>query len=307
MSELYKKYRPTKLSQLIGQDAVVNTLTDFGKSGTMPHTLLMVGPSGTGKTTAARILRKKLKCSDIDFQEINAAENRGINMIRGIERRMGLAPLGGKTRVWLVDEAHSMTGDAMSAALKIFEDTPKHVYFILCTTDPQKLKRTIITRSTVLKFQALDDDDMAKLLNRVSEAENFELFEEVREKITDAALGSPRQALVLLQQAVGGKTQEEQLARITLGDATRDAIELARVLLDPNAGWSKVSKILRGIQGLDDAAEGIRWLVLSFMATVAVKNNNPDRAVFVIDCFSESFFYTKRAGLILACHEAVSR
>lgn len=304
-TELCKRYRPSKLSELIGQDAVVETLKDFGKSGNMPHTLLMVGPSGTGKTSTARILRKKLGCSDMDFQEVNAAENRGIDMIREIERRMGLSPIGGKCRVWLLDEAHMMTGEASSAALKILEDTPPHVYFILCTTNLEKLKRTIITRSTVLKFQALTDEAMVKLLDWVSGEEGFELADEVKEKIIDISLGSPRQALVLLQQAVGGETVEDQLMRISLGDATKDAIELARVLLDENATWSKVTKVLKGIEGLDDAAESIRWLILSYMASVAIKGGKVDRAVQVIDCFSENFFDTKRAGLILACHEVV--
>src|SRR5690606_3369465 len=110
--------------------------------GDIPHAMLFTGPSGCGKTTLARILRVKLRCSDNDFQEINAADFRGIDSIRSMRQQVGAAPLGGDSRIWLIDEAHSMTADAQNAFLKLLEDTPRHVYFFLATTDPQKLKKT---------------------------------------------------------------------------------------------------------------------------------------------------------------------
>ena len=94
--ELYRKHRPVKLSQVLGQDGVIKSLTELGKADKIPHCLMLSGPSGVGKTTIARILRRKLKCSDHDFYEINAAQTRGIDMVRDIQSRVGQSPIGGK-------------------------------------------------------------------------------------------------------------------------------------------------------------------------------------------------------------------
>src|SRR5437773_2031788 len=130
MRELYKKHRPRKFADVVGQPRAVAALESMVAAGEVPHSVLFAGPSGTGKTTLARILARELGCGK-NFKEINAAESRGIDSIREVQSVMGLAPMGGKCRVWLWDEAHRLTPDSQSALLKTLEDTPSHVYFML--------------------------------------------------------------------------------------------------------------------------------------------------------------------------------
>ena len=207
--ELYKKHRPKNFEDLIGQTTAVRLLSKKMKSNNLPHTVLLTGPSGCGKTTVARILKRLLKCSKGDYKEINTADHRGIEDIREVNRRMRQAPIDGDCRIWLIDEAHKLTNDAQNAFLKMLEDTPKHVYFILATTHPQKLIKTIRTRSTQIDLKSLSNKDLEKLLLSISEKEKFNLPEDVLEKIIENSDGSARKALVLLDQVI--ELDEEEM------------------------------------------------------------------------------------------------
>ena len=208
--ELYKKHRPTNFKQIIGQQEAIRTLTEMGKNGSIPHTILLSGPSGCGKTTIARILKTKLKCSDNDFYEINAADSRGIDTVRDIRQRMFLAPIGGECRIWLVDESHQLTSQAQQSFLKILEDTPKHVYFFLASTEPNKLLKTIITRSTEIKLRELTEKELVELVNRTVKDEDKKISEDIVKKMADLADGSARKALVLLHQIISVDNKEQQ-------------------------------------------------------------------------------------------------
>jgi DNA polymerase-3 subunit gamma/tau len=177
--ELYHKYRPKNFGRVVGQEESVALLKDFLDRGEFPHTTLFVGPSGCGKTTLARICRDKLGCSDANFVEVNAADDRGIDLPRRLARQAPLAALGGGVRIWLIDEVHQLTSAAQDSFLKLLEDTPEHVYFMLATTDPQKLKKTILTRSTEIKLSLLPAKQVEFLVTKVCQAEKKRLTEEV--------------------------------------------------------------------------------------------------------------------------------
>ena len=305
--ELYKKYRPQRFADLVGQKEVVATLTEMVKNQRVPHALLLSGGSGTGKTTVARILAKQIGCARVDYEEINAAEARGIDTVRDIAQQMNLKPMQGSCRVWCLDEAHHLTrragGDAQTALLKILEDTPEHVYFILCTTNAQELLPTIHTRCTQIKFEPLLPRDLTSLIQRVAQAERLTLTAEVVERLVETADGSARKALVLLHQIVGLESAEDQLAVIQKPAARQQAFDIVRALLWQKTSWDEVMKVLVGV---DEDPESLRHLVLANATNEMLKKGGRHaRAFLVITAFESSFFASGKAGLVRACWEVL--
>jgi DNA polymerase-3 subunit gamma/tau len=298
-TELYRRYRPTKLKEMVGQREAVRMVGRLLQNGELPHVILFTGPSGVGKTTLARIIRAKLGCSDTDFYEVNAAKDRGIDIVRSISARKSLAPMGGPCRIWLIDEAAEMTPQAQGSFLIDLEDTPQHVYFFLATTDPQKLRQTIITRSTEIRLSSISVAALTELVERISQAEGVQLGDKVIEKICDIADGSARKAIVLLHQVRGAKTEEDQLKELRKSDTKYDAIELCRLLLK-EASWRDVCDMIKGIQS---EPEGVRRLVLVYASKASLGGNK--RALTVLESFRDNFYDTGLAGLILACSEVM--
>lgn len=307
MDELYKRYRPTDMNSLVGQAAAVKSVETMVANKKIPHTILLTGPSGCGKTTIARILKNTLKVADPDFREINAADNRGIELVRDIRSVMNLSAMrAGGSRCWLIDEAHALTKDAQGAFLKILEDTPKHVYFMLATTDPNKLLKTIQTRCTEIRVKALAVSEVKALLNKIVKQEKAKVSEEVIDRIAEVADGSARKALVLLGQCIDIKDEDEQLEAILASDSKRQAIEVAKLLMNPRTKWPDVAKVLKEVE---DEPEMIRRLVLAYARGVLLGGGGlSGRAFLVINAFRD-FFGDANAGhavLAASCWEVVT-
>lgn len=303
-TEIYKRYRPTRFKEVVGQDASVKMLLSKVKKKTLPHSILLCGPSGVGKTTIARILKTKLHCGKADFQEINAADTNGIELVRTIRTRQWAKAMDGDSRIWLIDEAHELTSKAQNAFLKILEDTPDHVYFILATTDPQKLIPTVQNRCTKIALKRISDNILEKLLADVAKREKAKLGEEVLEKIVRHADGSARAALVVLEQVLEFDDEEEQLEAVERADVAVQSIALARAMINPRARWADVAKVLKG---LDEDAERIRWGVLGYVSNVLLANPKLSvRAFKIIQAFENNFFDSKHAGLRAAAYEVVA-
>jgi DNA polymerase-3 subunit gamma/tau len=253
----------------------------------------------------ARILKGKLGCSDWDFIELNCAgDARGIDTVRQINEQVSSSPMGGKSRIWLLDECHKLTPDGMTALLKTLEDTPDHAYFILCTTDPQKLIKTLHTRATTIKFEPIKDADMAQLLDSSAAKEGIELSAEVRGKIVEAAAGSARMAMVILNQIVGVKDEEDRLATVSASTGTSVAIDLARALVKPGIQWGSVAKLLKECT---DEPETVRRVVLGYCSSVILGGGKlAGRAFDLICIFERNFFDGGKASLAAACWQAVS-
>lgn len=302
--ELYKKHRPISLKQVIGQDDVVRQLVDWGRRQAIPHFLLFSGPSGVGKTTVARILRVKLGCGDSDYTEVNAADARGIDMVRSIRSNVMLAPISGKCRFWTIDEAANLTTEAQNAFLKLLEDTPEHAYFVLSTTDPQKLLKTIITRATELKFRLLSVKDLEQVVVSVLKAEQKKLLSrDVLDRLLDVADGSARKVLVLLHAIIGLEEEEEQLDAITKGDHKVVAIELARAMMKPGVSWQEVAKVLKTV---DEDPESLRRMIIGYCRSVLLGGGRgARRAAAVIDRFQDAMYESGTAGLALACYDII--
>lgn len=305
MKEYYKRHRPRKLANVIGQDAAIASLNALLDRDALPHVLLFSGPSGCGKTTIARILKNALDCGDADFFEINAAETKGIDMIRDIQRGVGLSPMDGSTRIWLIDECHKLTSDAQNAFLKLLEDTPSHVYFFLATTDPQKLLKTIHTRSTEIILSGMSPGAIKELLERVIAKEGLTIGEDVMDSIIEAAEGSARKALVVLEQCgslIGDRAQLEAISASCMNRTI--AFDLAKAICLPGRQWGEVAKMLGELK--EEDPEGIRYMILGFARTMLLKGGKMAPHSFkVIEIFSEPFYNSKNAGLAAACYEVI--
>jgi Holliday junction resolvasome RuvABC ATP-dependent DNA helicase subunit len=199
---LPKKYRPRTWDEIWGNEEVVEGLRSvFSKPPERrPHVFLLVGRSGCGKTTIARIINKELGCSDVEYSEINAADKRGIDCIRDIILDCGFLPLFGEVKLFVLDEVHELTTEAQNALLKVLEDTPEHVYFVLCTTEPGKIIETIKTRCTTYHVNPLQPSIIRDRLDWVCKEERKKVQDELLESISKVCNGSPRLALVLLDQ-----------------------------------------------------------------------------------------------------------
>jgi len=300
--ELYKRYRPKNLGQMIGQDVAVNTLEAVIEKDNIPHFIMFTGPRGCGKTTLARIMRRKLKCSKYDFVE---TAPRKVEAVREIKSRINLAAIKGKRRVFLIDECHKLTSDAQDEFLKMLEDgCPSHVYFLFTTTEPQKMKSTIKDRCTEIVVKPLNEKNLTKLIKYVCKEERVKISEEVIEKIVDNSNGSARKALVFLDGVINLKTKSEQLNAIVTVTAETQAIAIARALFNPKTKWLTMARILKETEG--EEAEQIRYMILGYAKTIILSGGKlSGRAYIVIGAFGDNFYESKWAGLAAAAYEVI--
>ena len=301
--ELYKKYRPDNLNDVRGNTEVLSTISTMLEKKKFPHTTLLHGPTGCGKTTLARIIAKELKCKGHDLQEVDFADFRGIDAVRDIKKKVHYMPLEGECRVWIIDECHKMTKDAQNAFLKILEDTPKHVYFILCTTDPKDLLSTVKGRCSKYQVSLLREKEMFSLLKKTAKAEGVKVKADVLEYIATQSEGHPRNALQTLEQVLNAPPEERIAIAKQAAEITTNVIELCRLLIKGKAAnWKQVSTILTGLK--DQEPETIRRVVLGYMNTILLKGKN-DTAAEIMEDFLEPFYDTGFPGLTYACYTAM--
>jgi DNA polymerase-3 subunit gamma/tau len=235
---LYRKYRPQRFEDVVGQEPVVRTLQNALQRGRVAHAYLFSGPRGTGKTSLARLLAKGLNCSQgptpnpcnfcsncqrisdgfaMDVVEIDGASNRGIDEIRDLRENVRFAPTEGGHKVYIIDEVHMLTTDAFNALLKTLEEPPERVVFVLATTEPHKVPETIASRCQRFEFRNFTTEQLVMRLRQVVEAEELDVTRAALELIGRHAAGGMRDAIALLDQAISfqtGRIEEGHIAEL---------------------------------------------------------------------------------------------
>src|SRR4030065_372424 len=228
---LYNDYRPKTLEEVFGHKEIKESLKSLFKEKAFPHTFLFSGPSGTGKTTFARIIANMLG-SNGDIIEVNTANTNGIDFIRELNEIARKSPLLGNNKVFILDEVQQLTKEGQNCLLKLLEDSPKYSYFILCTTDPQKLLPTIQNRCLSYTLKALSNKDIESILVHVTTLEKIELLEDVLNLLVYKSEGCPRKGLVMLDQVKDIKDFDKICALLADElDKENEIIELCRMMI----------------------------------------------------------------------------
>lgn len=300
---LYIRYRPQSLDEIVGNQNIVDSLKAMLQKpkDKIPHAFLFVGESGCGKTTLGRILAKELGCVGQDYVELDSAAFRGIDTIRDVRRQSQYKSIESSCRVWLLDEIHALGAVASPALLKALEDPPDHVYYILATTDPQKLLPTIKGRCSQFQVSPLTDSEMYKLLRNIVRKEEETLEKEIYDQIIQDSLGHPRNALQILDQVLAVDADKRLDVAKHAADLQSQVIELCRALMK-KAKWSAVAAILKGLTDQDE--EQIRRSVLGYCNNVLLNGEN-DQAALILDEFMEPFYASGRPQLTWSCYKVV--
>ncbi len=279
----YRKWRPQNFNEIIGQDYNIKTIRNAVSSNRLSHCYIFCGPRGTGKTSTARILAKALNCtrgvtpdpcnkcencvsisngSSVDVIEIDAASNRGIDEIRELREKVKYLPSALRKKVYIIDEVHMLTTEAFNALLKVLEEPPEHVIFIMATTEPNKVIPTIMSRCQRFDFLPISMDKIKERLVKIAESEKINIDNSALNLISKYADGSLRDADGILEQLAAFGKDKIKVDDITslLGITKLDTLfEFIDILIekDLDRGLTLVSKIISGNQNLKVFVSGL--------------------------------------------------
>lgn len=280
MLALYRKYRPKSFAGLLGQDRTVEIFRNAGRTGKLAHAYVLHGPRGTGKTTAARLIAKLANCLSedgirqngepcnacvacaeidagraLDVIEIDAASNRGIDEIRNVRESIRSAPSSYRVKVFIIDEAHMLTGPAWNALLKTLEEPPERSMIILATTEYEKIPATIASRAQRFHFRKIPLREIVRKLAEIAKAEQIDIADDALELIASASDGGLRDAESLLDQvaSAGGGRVDRAAVEATVGKPGAE-----RVMLFADLVFAKdIPSILRQVAAMRDEGQNI--------------------------------------------------
>ncbi len=297
------EYRPDTFEGIIGNNELITSIKKkLGKKG-HKRSIMFFGGTGCGKTTTARVSSAFVGALPINVKEINCSSNNGVDTAREIIKTMDYRPMGGGKKVYILDEFHKATPQMQEALLKPFEEPPDHVYFMICTTNPEKLLPAILSRFTVqYELEPPTRAEIVKHLLFIKEEENLDVSRAVISKICKTNDSHPRACVLSLEMVAeieGEEAQIKAIKKVDIEDATTK--ELCQALLKGES-WRSISKVLKTFKGNPEQA---RKAVLGYMTRVLLDTDSI-KAALVIEYFADNFFDSGRAGLVLACYNIFS-
>lgn len=304
------KYRPSSWEEFRGNEALVASLRNELKKEGRPHAYLFHGPSGVGKTTISRLIAKELGCAEQNIIEYNIADNTSVEHAREIARSSKYIPLvndgESKVKVYILDEFQRASPNAQDCLLKPLEEPPEHAYFIICTTEPSKIVKTIRSRCSEYEVRPLDNEIMMEFLEEIAEKEESEVDYKVLKKIVKVSEGRAREAISLLGQVSEISDVSEALELITLKIENAAIIEICRAIMAKKK-WKEIANLLSRLQ---EDPEKCRLACLSYFTSIMVNPKSGEPTVqfsaLVAECFEQPFYNSGKGGLILACYKACS-
>ncbi len=288
LNELHLKYRPSTYKEVLGHKSIVKSLQKAVSEGSS-QSFIFTGPSGTGKTTLARIVAHEIGCLPNNISEIDGASYSGKDDMKAITETMHYAGLGtNPTKMIIVDEAHSLSKAAWQSLLKSVEEPPSHVYWAFCTTEPAKIPETIKTRCLAYELKSISKDDLFELVAEVADKEEIDVDDSILDVVVNAAQGSPRRALTGLAKCSACSNRKEAAELLREADEDGEVIELCRQLMK-GITWSKAMKILTKLKGTNP--ESIRLTVVSYFTSVAMKaaDAKAPASLTILDAFSTPY------------------
>jgi DNA polymerase-3 subunit gamma/tau len=285
---LYRKYRPQKFKDVIGQDQIVKVLENSIEAGNIAHAYLFAGSRGTGKTSIARILAREIGTSENDLYEIDAASNRGIDDIREIRDGVSTLPFESKYKVYIIDEVHMLTKEAFNALLKTLEEPPAHAVFILATTETDKLPETVVSRCQVFSFKKPAQKILKDVVVDVAKKEGYSLESSSAELVALLGDGSFRDTLGILQKVISSssdkKISAEEVELVT-GAPRASLINDFIAALDSKDANKGLKAIKTASEQNIDMAVFLR-LSLHKIRSILLLKYSPDMKVMIEDEFS---------------------
>jgi DNA polymerase-3 subunit gamma/tau len=272
---LYRKWRPQRLDEVVGQSPITRTLGHAIATGKVAHAYLFCGPRGTGKTSTARILAKAINCLDrqgsepcnkchlcidvnegegLDVIELDAASHRRIDDIRNLRERVYYSPTQGKYKTYIIDEVHMLTQEAFNALLKTLEEPPPHVVFVLATTDPQMMPPTVISRCQRFDFRRIPQGEIVKRLEQICNGEEIEVEQRALEIIARSVSGSLRDASNIMEQTIvsfGSPIQANHVRELLGSGDDEIALQVVRCALEGNVKEGLLSLTNACSDGID--------------------------------------------------------
>lgn len=283
---LYRTYRPAKFEEVVGQDYIIKILKNAIKSNKIAHAYLFAGPRGTGKTTIAKLFAKAINCESFkeeacdecdsciafnnnshpDIIEMDAASNNGVDNIREIVEQVNYAPILGKYKIYIIDEAHMLSDSAFNALLKTLEEPPTHVIFILATTDPEKIIPTVLSRCQRYNFSKISKFNMKKKMIEILNKENLKYDEEAIDEIATMAEGGMRDALSILEQMLSyndSGVYKEDVLKVFGLSTTEEKINLLNEVHSKN-----IALAIKHLRDIYQAGKDVKKLAIDLLEII---------------------------------------